>query len=115
MTGYSFSSNKTAHVKTTPEAAQDVYAFLQLFFRRFEEYATQPFHIAAESYGGSYLDFCISEPNAYWRVSAGHFAPRIASIVHHKNKQLVHTPSSGIRMINLASIMLGNALTDPLI
>ncbi|KAJ7817330.1 serine carboxypeptidase [Mycena leptocephala] len=96
MTGYSFSSNKTAHVKTTPEAARDVYAFLQLFFRRFEEYSTQPFHIAAESYGG-------------------HFAPRIASIVHQKNKQLVHAPSSDIRKINLASIMLGNALTDPLI
>ncbi|KAJ7314346.1 serine carboxypeptidase [Mycena albidolilacea] len=96
MTGYSFSSNKTAHVKTTPEAARDVYAFLQLFFRRFEEYATQPFHIAAESYGG-------------------HFAPHIASIVHHKNKQLVHAPSADLRKINLASIMLGNALTDPLI
>ncbi|KAJ6536304.1 Alpha/Beta hydrolase protein [Mycena capillaripes] len=96
MTGYSFSSNKTAHVKTTPEAARDVYAFLQLFFRRFENYATQPFHIAAESYGG-------------------HFAPHIASIVHHKNKQLVHAPSSDLRKINLASIMLGNALTDPLI
>ncbi|KAJ6467467.1 serine carboxypeptidase [Mycena vulgaris] len=96
MTGYSFSSSKTAHVTTTPEAARDVYAFLQLFFRRFEEYATQPFHIAAESYGG-------------------HFAPHIASIVHHKNKQLVHAPSSDIWKINLASIMLGNALTDPLI
>ncbi|KAJ7807396.1 serine carboxypeptidase [Mycena olivaceomarginata] len=76
MTGYSFSSNKTTHVKTTPEAARD-------------EYAMQPFHIAAESYGG-------------------HFAPHIASI-------LVHAPSAGLRKINLASIMLGNALTDPLI
>jgi cathepsin A (carboxypeptidase C) len=64
MTGYSFSSNKTAHVKTTPEAARDVYAFLQLFFRRFEEYSTQPFHIAAESYGGGHLGSGISELNA---------------------------------------------------
>ncbi|KAJ7035925.1 serine carboxypeptidase, partial [Mycena alexandri] len=95
-TGYSFSSDKSGHVKTTPEAALDVYAFLQLFVRRFEEYSTQPFHIAAESYGG-------------------HFAPHIASVVHHKNKELIHAPSSGFLRLNLESIMLGNALTDPLI
>jgi len=55
-----------------------------------------PFHIAAESYGG-------------------HYAPHIASIVHHKNKELVQAPSSDLRKINLESIMLGNGLTDPLI
>ncbi|KAJ7022403.1 serine carboxypeptidase [Mycena alexandri] len=96
MVGYSYSSNKTAPVKTTPEAAKDVYAFLQLFVRRFDEYATRPFHIAAESYGG-------------------HYAPNIASIVHRKNKELIQAPSSDLLRINLQSIMLGNALTDPLI
>ncbi|KAJ7708631.1 serine carboxypeptidase [Mycena metata] len=95
-TGFSFSSSKSGHVKTTPEAALDVYAFLQLFVRRFEEYSTQPFHIAGESYGG-------------------HFVPHIASVVHHKNKGIVHAPSAGFRKLNLESIMLGNALTDPLI
>ncbi|KAJ7816126.1 Alpha/Beta hydrolase protein [Mycena leptocephala] len=76
--------------------AVDVYAFLQLFVKRFEDYATRPFHLAAESYGG-------------------HYAPNIASIVHRKNKQLAQAPSSGLRRINLQSVMLGNALTDPLI
>ncbi|KAJ7187300.1 Alpha/Beta hydrolase protein [Mycena filopes] len=98
-TGYSFSSTKSGHVKTTPEAAHDVYAFLQLFARRFERYSDhgQAFHIAAESYGG-------------------HFAPHIASVIHHKNKDLIHAgPSSPFKHINLASILLGNALTDPLI
>ncbi|KAJ6508438.1 Alpha/Beta hydrolase protein [Mycena sanguinolenta] len=96
MVGYSFSSNKTAPINNTPDAAQDVYAFLQLFVKHFHEYAKHPFHIAAESYGG-------------------HYAPNIASIVHHKNKQIPQAPSSGLRTINLQSIMLGNALTDPLI
>ncbi|KAF7364960.1 Carboxypeptidase [Mycena venus] len=96
MVGYSYSSNKTAPINNTPDAALDVYAFLQLFVKRFEEYATRPFHLAAESYGG-------------------HYAPNIASIVHRKNKQIVQAPSSGLRKINLQSVMLGNALTDPLI
>lgn len=48
-------------------------------------------------------------------VCTGHYAPNIASIVHHKNKEILHAPSSGLRTINLQSILLGNALTDPLI
>lgn len=55
MVGYSFSSNKTAPINNTPDAAVDVYAFLQLFLKRFDEYATRPFHLAAESYGGDCL------------------------------------------------------------
>ncbi|KAJ6584134.1 serine carboxypeptidase [Mycena vulgaris] len=94
--GYSFSSSKTAPVRNTPVAADDVYAFLQLFVRRFEEYATLPFHLAAESYGG-------------------HYAPHIASTVHHKNEELIQAPSSDLRRINLESIMIGNGLSDPLI
>ncbi|KAJ7455292.1 Alpha/Beta hydrolase protein [Mycena galericulata] len=94
--GYSWSSNKTEPVMNTPVAAQDVYAFLQLFISRFEEYAALPFHLGAESYGG-------------------HYAPHIASIVHHKNKELVQAPSSDLRKINLHSVLLGNSLTDPLI
>ncbi|KAJ7758146.1 peptidase S10 serine carboxypeptidase [Mycena maculata] len=94
--GYSYSSSKTEPVKTTPVAADDVYAFLQLFAGRFEEYAMLPFHIAAESYGG-------------------HYAPHIATVLHHKNKELIQAPSSDLRKINLESIMIGNGLTDPLI
>ncbi|KAJ7145287.1 serine carboxypeptidase [Mycena filopes] len=96
MVGFSYSSNKTAPIKNTPDAAKDVYAFLQLFVRRFDEYATRPFHLAAESYGG-------------------HYAPNIGSIVHRKNKELIQAPSADVLKINVQSIMLGNALTDPLI
>ncbi|KAJ7689127.1 serine carboxypeptidase [Mycena rosella] len=93
--GYSFSNRSTpGQVMNTPVAAQDVYAFLQLFVRRFDEYATLPFHLAAESYGG-------------------HYAPHIASAVYRKNKELIQAPAAGLRRINLESIMIGNGLTDP--
>ncbi|KAJ6570924.1 serine carboxypeptidase [Mycena vulgaris] len=94
--GYSFSSNKTAPVTDTPAAAHDVYAFLQLFVRRFDQYAALPFHLAGESY-------------------AGHLVPHIGSVVYQKNKELIQAPSSGLRRINLESLMIGNGLTDPLI
>lgn len=62
--GYSYSEGST--INNTPDAAEgehhalslvfelvltsgkDVYAFLQLFMGRFDEYSKLPFHIAAE-------------------------------------------------------------------
>jgi cathepsin A (carboxypeptidase C) len=70
------------------KAAVDVHAFLRLFFDRFPELGLKSFHIAAESYGG-------------------HWAPEIASAILHANRATNRT-------INLASVMLGNAMTDPL-
>jgi carboxypeptidase C (cathepsin A) len=90
--GFSWSDN--SKVNNTPLAAEHVYAFLELFINRYPEYAKAPFHIAAESYGGIY-------------------APNIASVIHHKNKALSFAPVDGIKHINLASIMLGNGLTEP--
>ncbi|KAH9172463.1 Alpha/Beta hydrolase protein [Lactarius sanguifluus] len=51
--GYSYSSDGST-ISTSPTAALDVYAFLELFVTRFHKYARLPFHIAAESYGGTY-------------------------------------------------------------
>lgn len=48
--GYSYTEGE--QVSDTPQAAEDVYAFLQLFFKKFPEYSTQEFSVAAESYGG---------------------------------------------------------------
>ena len=78
----------------TPAAGKDVYAFLELFLNRFPEYSTQPFHIAAESYGGIY-------------------APNFANVIYKENKNLALAPNSRVKHINLASVMLGNGLTDP--
>ena len=71
-----------------------MYAFFQLFFARFPEYSKAPFHMAAESYGGTY-------------------APNAASFFHRKNKELAVAPVPGMTNINLASVILANGITDP--
>ncbi|EIM83602.1 serine carboxypeptidase [Stereum hirsutum FP-91666 SS1] len=91
--GYSYSSDGST-VNTSPVAGQDVYAFLELFLARYPKYADKPFHLAAESYGGTY-------------------APNIASIIHKNNKEVALAPTPGLLKINLASIILANGLTDP--
>ncbi|KAG6379737.1 peptidase S10 serine carboxypeptidase [Boletus reticuloceps] len=94
--GYSYVEDGST-VNTSPVAGKDVHAFLQLFFSRFSEYASLPFHLAAESYGGTY-------------------APNIASVIYEENKKVPLTTSSdatdALVRINLASVMLGNGMTD---
>lgn len=94
--GYSY-SNDGSTVNNSPVAAEDVYAFLELFLDRYPEYADSPFHIAAESYGGIY-------------------APNIASVIHKKNTQLASksfAPVPRLKRINLHSVILANGLTEP--
>ena len=93
--GYSYSSDGST-VNTSPVAGVDVYAFLELFITRFPKYAGLPFHLAAESYGGTY-------------------APNIASVIYKKNKELALAPTPKLARINLASVILANGLTDPYI
>lgn len=82
--GYSYAEKST--VSSTQQAAEDVYAFLQLFFTKFTTFAKNDFHIAGESY-------------------AGHYIPNIASvIVNGKDK-----------VFDLTSVMIGNGITDSLI
>ncbi|KAG9019709.1 hypothetical protein FRB90_010979 [Tulasnella sp. 427] len=95
--GYSYSSK---NVTDSPSAAEDVYVFMQLFLKAYPEYANAPFSIAAESYGGVY-------------------APNIASTIHRKNKaladgkQLAQGLAHRIRHINLSTVLLGNAMSEP--
>lgn len=91
--GFSYADNGTV-VSTTPVAGEDVYAFLEIFLHRFPEYAKQPFHIAAESYGGTY-------------------APNFASVIHRENKKLALATARKLKHINLASVILANGMTDP--
>lgn len=74
----------------------DLYAFLTLFLTRYPEYTSAPFHLAAESWGG-------------------HYAPNIGSYIHKKNKELAFAPRAGLQHINLASLIIVNGLTDPLV
>jgi cathepsin A (carboxypeptidase C) len=83
--GFSYSNDQT--VNNTVDAGKDICAFLQLFLGGFREYAAAPFHVAAESYGGMY-------------------GPQIASIIHKVNKDIVFAPGSGLKHINLASVVL---------
>ena len=93
-TGFSYSSDGST-VNSLKDLAVDVYAFLQVFMHNLPQYASLPFHIAAESWGG-------------------HYGPEIGSLVYKQNKQMEYAPFPGQVKINLASIMLANGLTEPL-
>jgi len=93
--GFSYTDDGSG-VNNSPVAGFDVYAFLELFLARYPKYAKAPFHLAAESYGGTY-------------------APNFAAVIHQKNKQLDLAPVPGVTKINLASVMIGNGITDPYI
>ncbi|KAK0533649.1 hypothetical protein OC842_002904 [Tilletia horrida] len=93
--GYSYSDDGNS-VNNSQDSAADVYAFLQLFFQKFPDLSKKDFHVAAESYGG-------------------HYAPNIASVIH-KNNQAIKSndvSSAAAVHINLASVLIGNGLTEP--
>ncbi|KAF7328403.1 Carboxypeptidase [Mycena venus] len=78
------------YVSTTEEAAQDIAAFVAIFFSHFDKFQGRGFHMAGESYGGRYL-------------------PAFAAAVYDQNAYLVET---GMPPINLSSVMIGNGMTD---
>lgn len=110
--GFSYSSDSST-VNTSPVAAKDVYAFLQLFFAKYDKLAGKDFHVAAESYGGTY-------------------APNIGKVIHESNQGLKEmrtaVQESGqitvlseeqrdmvadFKHVNLKSLILANGLTEP--
>ncbi|KAF7297920.1 Carboxypeptidase [Mycena chlorophos] len=91
--GFSYADEGTS-VNNSPLAGKDVHAFLQLFLQRFPEYSKQPFHISGESYGGTFI-------------------PHIGSAIWQANLQLAAAPNPSLKKINLASLLIGNGLTDP--
>ncbi|KAI9478049.1 MAG: Alpha/Beta hydrolase protein [Benjaminiella poitrasii] len=86
--GYSYGKTK---VRNTEESARDVYAFLQLFFAEYKQYASNPFHIAGESYGGHYL-------------------PALSTEIIRKNQK---AEESHLLKINYQSVLIGNGWTEP--
>ncbi|KAF7724968.1 hypothetical protein EC973_000549 [Apophysomyces ossiformis] len=96
--GYSYGSGGAGN---SVAAAEDVYAFLQLFFEKFPQYSSLDFHVSGESY-------------------AGHYIPAIGNVLNKKNKGQYMTASmkeyaSSLSHINLKSLLIGNGLTDPLV
>ncbi|KAJ7898651.1 serine carboxypeptidase [Mycena olivaceomarginata] len=78
------------YVSTTEEAAQDIAAFVAIFFAHFAKFQGRGFHMSGESYGGRYI-------------------PVFAAAVYDQNTRLVQ---AGIPPINLTSVMIGNGMTD---
>ncbi|KAI5953424.1 hypothetical protein KGF54_002796 [Candida jiufengensis] len=84
--GVGYSYSGGDEVKNTDTAAKNVYVFLELFFQKFPQFLNNKFHIAGESY-------------------AGHYIPRFAS-------EIINNAD---RSFELASVLIGNGITDPLV
>ncbi|KAF0362260.1 peptidase S10, serine carboxypeptidase [Gigaspora margarita] len=89
--GYSYGGDD---VSDTLTAALDVYAFLQIFFREFHNYAKLDFHLAGESFAGQWLPAIAFDINKY-------------NYNHDAIRNFIH--------INLESILIGNGLMNPLV
>ncbi|CAN0910556.1 Serine carboxypeptidase-like 49, partial [Linum grandiflorum] len=87
-TGFSYSTDRRDLRHDEDGVSNDLYDFLQAFFKEHPELAKNDFYITGESY-------------------AGHYIPAFASRVHRGNKN-----NEGIH-INFKGFAIGNGLTDP--
>lgn len=84
--GFSYSDNPDDHANGTFAAAEDVYAFMDLWYTQFPDSRNLPFSIAGESY-------------------AGHYIPIFASHINDMNK--IAPPEA---QIPLESVLIGNGI-----
>ncbi|GAA5884708.1 hypothetical protein JCM6882_005361 [Rhodosporidiobolus microsporus] len=92
--GFSYADKGSPKVWTSEAAAEDLYAFLHIFFETFaDKFAHSEFHIAGESYAGRYIPV---------------FADYIV-------KQNALAEANGMSKINLRSVLIGNGFTHPLL
>lgn len=89
-TGFSYTSDDTDIRHDENGVSNDLYDFLQAFFKAHPQYAKNDFFITGESY-------------------AGHYIPAFAARVHQGNKAQEGLP------INLKGFAIGNGLTHPAI
>ncbi|KAL3849526.1 hypothetical protein ACJIZ3_011408 [Penstemon smallii] len=87
-TGFSYSSNDDDTRHNEEGVSNDLYDFLQAFFKEHPQYAKNDFYITGESY-------------------AGHYGPALATRVLQGNKN-----KEGVN-INLKGLAIGNGLTNP--
>lgn len=76
---------------------EDAFYFLQTFFAAHPQYASQPFFVFGESYGG-------------------HYAPAVAHTIYTMNAEYqaaAASSASGAVNIRLTGLGVGNGLTDP--
>ncbi|XP_027911762.1 serine carboxypeptidase-like [Vigna unguiculata] len=89
-TGFSYSSDDSDIRHDEAGVSNDLYDFLQEFFKTHPDFVKNDFYIFGESYGG-------------------HYVPALASRVNQGNKQ------NQTLHINLKGFAIGNGLTDPAI
>ncbi|KAL1213364.1 Serine carboxypeptidase-like 47 [Cardamine amara subsp. amara] len=87
-TGFSYTSDISDLRHDETGVSNDLYDFLQAFFKEHPKFAKNDFYITGESY-------------------AGHYIPALASRIHSGNKK-----KEGI-LINLKGFAIGNGLTNP--
>ncbi|XP_019451934.1 PREDICTED: serine carboxypeptidase-like [Lupinus angustifolius] len=87
-TGFSYSSDIDDIRHNETGVSNDLYDFLQAFFKKHPQFSKNDFYITGESY-------------------AGHYIPALASRVHKGNNAKEGIP------INLKGFAIGNGLTNP--
>ncbi|XP_028756914.1 serine carboxypeptidase-like [Neltuma alba] len=87
-TGFSHASNESDIPHNEEAVSNDLFDFLQAFFKEHSQFVENDFYITGESY-------------------AGHYIPAIASRIHQANKA-----KEGIH-INLKGFAIGNGHTNP--
>ncbi|KAK7257674.1 hypothetical protein RIF29_31818 [Crotalaria pallida] len=89
-TGFSYTTDEADIRHDETGVSNDLYDFLQEFFKEHPQFVKNDFYIAGESY-------------------SGHYIPALASRVNEGNKKKEGIP------INLKGFAIGNGLTDPAI
>ncbi|KAJ1823666.1 hypothetical protein GGH91_000621 [Coemansia sp. RSA 2671] len=90
--GYSYGSA----VNTTEASAVDFYALLQLFYKRYPEYAKGDLHLFGESYAGKYIP------------AMGRQILKMNAMVKKRSSGTL-----GQRVLPLASVAIGNGFVNP--
>ena len=85
-TGFSYG---TSRVKSSRQAAENVYVFLRILFASHPQYSQSTFHLSGESY-------------------AGHYLPEIGKVI-------INRSSDDSSSINLESVLIGNGIVDALV
>jgi cathepsin A (carboxypeptidase C) len=88
--GYSYSTSKKDEDHNEGDVSEDMYNFLQEFFKAHGEYLPNEFYVFGESYGG-------------------HYVPAISSRIYEGNQK-----KEGVH-INLQGLGIGNGLTNPVV
>ncbi|KAL5721525.1 Serine carboxypeptidase-like 35 [Ranunculus cassubicifolius] len=86
--GFSYTNNTADLNLGDKVTAEDSYAFLVEWFKKFPNFKSNEFYIAGESY-------------------AGHYVPQLAELVHDRNKG-----ASKDTVINFKGFMIGNAVIN---